>query len=108
MCEVRCLITYYSTRQLWQIRYVAYFSNDLLLIIPETISRLGAVETIIPVALSKLNNLKLLDFTGCYNLLSIPEEILEMKEHQNWRYYIQSIRSCDYYHANSLFTDEIS
>ena len=69
-------------------RYIPGYSSDRLVIIPETISRLIAVETIkihaciteLPVALSKLNNLKLLDLTGCYNLLSIPEEILEMKD----------------------------
>ena len=63
-------------------------SNSKLVTIPETISRLIAVETIkinacikeLPVGLSKLNNLKLLDLTGCYNLLSIPEEILKMNE----------------------------
>ena len=69
-------------------RYQYYYSRDQLVIIPETISRFVAVETItinafiteLPVALSKLTNLKLLDLTGCYNLLSIPEEILEMKD----------------------------
>ena len=65
-------------------------SNDdsRLVVIPETISRLAAIETItinayveeLPVALSKLSNLKLLDLSGCYNLLSIPEQILEMKD----------------------------
>ena len=84
---MRCLtyqITYYSTAN--YDRYVQY-SAPRLVIIPETINRLVAVETIkinafireLPVALSKLNNLKLLDLNGCYNLLSIPEEILEMK-----------------------------
>ena len=65
-----------------------YFSNFHLVIIPETISRFIAVETIkmdaciekLPLALSRLNNLRLLDLTGCYNLLSIPDEILEMKD----------------------------
>ena len=65
-----------------------YYVPTSLVTIPETIRRLVAVETIkinacineLPVVLSKLNNLKLLDLTGCYNLLSIPEEILEMKE----------------------------
>ena len=69
-------------------RYEAYYSNDHLVIIPETICRLVAVETLtisaciteLPVAISKLNNLKLLDLSGCYNLFSIPEEILKMKD----------------------------
>ena len=69
-------------------RYNPSFSDELLVTIPETISRLVAVETIkinafiteLPVELSKLNNLKLLDLTGCYNLLSIPDEITEMKD----------------------------
>ena len=68
-------------------RYEA-FSCIRLVIIPETISKFVAVETIkinacieeLPVELSKLTNLKLLDLTGCYNLLSIPEAILEMKD----------------------------
>ena len=59
-----------------------------LVIIPETVSRLVAVETIkinacikeLPVALTKLNNLKLLDLSGCYNLFSIPEAVFEMKD----------------------------
>ena len=64
-------------------------SPDLrLVIIPGTVSRLVAVETIkitayiteLPVCLSELNNLRLLDLTGCYNHLSIPEEILKMKD----------------------------
>ena len=58
-------------------RYVPRYYREELVIIPETISRLVALETIkidayieeLPVALSKLNNLKLLDLTGCYNLL---------------------------------------
>ena len=65
-----------------------YLYRGHLVSIPETISRFVAVETIkinaciteLPVALSQLNNLKLLDLTGCYNLSSIPEEILEMKD----------------------------
>ena len=68
-------------------RYVQY-SVPRLVSIPETIRRLVAVETIkinaciteLPVALSKLSNLKLLDLSGCYNLLSIPNELLEMKD----------------------------
>ena len=67
--------------------YVQGYDNQLV-IIPNTITRLVAVETItinasirdLPHVLSELNNLKLLDLTGCYNLLSIPEEILEMKD----------------------------
>ena len=74
------------------IEQVNYFRHrevdEQFVIIPETISRLVAVETIminaciieLPVALAKLKHLRLLDLTGCYNLLSIPEEILEMKE----------------------------
>ena len=69
-------------------RYEDLFSDSRLVIIPETISRLVALETItitaciteLPVALTKLNNLKLLDLTGCYNLLSVPDEIVEMKD----------------------------
>ena len=68
-------------------RYVVHSYNDLIVIMPKTISRLDAVETIkinacieeLPLALSKLNNLKLLDLTGCYNLLS-PKVILKMKD----------------------------
>ena len=59
-----------------------------ILTIPETIRRLVAVETIkinacigeLSIAISKLNNLKLLDLSGCYHLLSIPEEVFEMKD----------------------------
>ena len=69
-------------------RYIPGYSSDRLVTIPETISRLVAVETIkinacireLPVALSKLTNLKLLDLSGCYNLLSIPDEILKLKD----------------------------
>ena len=68
--------------------YVPDYYTYHLVIIPETISRLVAVETIkinaciteLPMAISKLNNLKLLDLNGCYNLLSIPGEILKMKD----------------------------
>ena len=63
-------------------------SYYILVTIPDTISRLVAVETIkinacieeLPVALSELKHLKLLDLTGCYNLLSIPKVILKMKD----------------------------
>ena len=80
-CDVTSLII----RQAQYDVYVPYYSNDKSVIIPETISRLVAVETIkinacieeLPVALSKLTNLQLLNLTGCYNLLSIPDEILE-------------------------------
>ena len=65
-----------------------YYDGNRLVIIPETISRFVAVETIkisacieeLPLALSKLSHLKLLDLSGCYNLLSIPEDILKMKD----------------------------
>ena len=68
-------------------RYEHRKVDERLVIIPESISRLIAVETIkinaciteLPVALSKLNNLKLLDLTGCYNLSSIHDKIAEMK-----------------------------
>ena len=68
--------------------YRSVYDHSDVIDIPETISRLVAVETIkinsciteLPVAISKLTNLKLLDLSGCYNLLSIPEEILEMKD----------------------------
>ena len=72
-----------------QDKYDRYdYPYDHLVTIPETISRLAALETIkinacireLPVELSKLNNLKLLDLSSCYHLSYIPEEILEMKE----------------------------
>ena len=70
------------------LQYYYYYVRNSLVLIPETISRLVALETIkidacieeLPVALSKLANLKLLDLSSCYNLLSIPDEILEMKD----------------------------
>ena len=56
-------------------------------IIPDTITKFAPVETIkinafiteLPVALSELTNLRLLDLTGCYNLLSIPAPLRRMK-----------------------------
>ena len=73
----------------YQITYSLDYNCRLhLLIIPETISRFVAVETVkinacikeLPLEVSKLTNLQLLDLTGCYNLLSIPESILKMKD----------------------------
>ena len=63
------------------------YSHVHLVIIPEVIKRLIAVESItisacveeLPVALSELKNLKFLDLSGCYNLLSIPEIVQEME-----------------------------
>ena len=86
-----CAASHIKSLIIQQDKYDRYEHRNVdgrFVIIPETISRLGAVETIkinacieeLPVALSKLTNLKLLDLTGCYNLLSIPEEILEMKD----------------------------
>ena len=56
-------------------------------IIPDTINKFAAVETIkikaciteLPVALSELTNLKLLDLSGCYNLMSIPDAVYRMR-----------------------------
>ena len=60
--------------------------NSISVNIPETISRLVAVEHIticacieeLSAEISQLVNLKVLDLTGCYNLLSISESIREM------------------------------
>ena len=86
----KCDVSHIKSLNVQQDKYDRYvqYSVPRLVMIPEIISRLVAVETIkinafiteLPMAISKLNNLKLLDLTGCYNLLSIPEEILKMKE----------------------------
>ena len=63
-----------------------HIDSHLSVIIPEIIGTLTAVETIsisacvegLPTQLSRLTNLRLLDLSGCYNLLSIPECVQEM------------------------------
>ena len=63
-----------------------YRHNYSAVKIPNTIANLTAVETIsitanietLPNSLCRLKKLQLLDLTGCYNILSIPSEVLAM------------------------------
>ena len=62
------------------------YNDDSLVIIPGTISHLTEVESItirakietLPRSLCSLKKLELLDLTGCYNIESIPSEVLTM------------------------------
>ena len=66
--------------------YHWYVQGDEVVTITETILNLAQLESItiqariktLPISLCKLPKLKLLDLSGCYNILSIPPEVLAM------------------------------
>ena len=66
--------------------YGCYEQENMLLTIPDTIINLTDLEAItitafvktLPRCLSQLPKLQLLDLSGCYNILSIPAEVLAM------------------------------
>ena len=79
--DVKCLIIH-------QFNYDTYcFRNDHPVItIPDSISRLCYLEEIciaarvetLPPSISKLSRLRILDLTGCYNLVNLPGSIRAM------------------------------